>query len=238
MGRAKILTVAVVCLVALNLFFLSANVSSQIILRQELVTIPDWVGKPIQTAEAEADKKKLILSVADVRTSSDFARNQVIFQEPSAGSRIRPTKPIRVFLSAGSEIVVVPKLEGRSIEASVDILKEAGLVRGRMTQIHTSLFPAGRILAQQPAPLSEVPRTTAVGLLVSQGEREQKFLMPDLFYKKAAAVVERLKRMDFQVSNIRYVSYPGWEPGIVVNQVPPPGFRIQRRNLISLEVSK
>lgn len=107
-----------------------------------------------------------------------------------------------------------------------------------MTQIHTSLFPAGRILAQQPAALTEVPHNTAVGLLVSQGERELKFLMPDLIYKKAASVVERLKSMDFKVSDIRYVSYPGWEPGIIVNQMPPPGFRIQRRNLISLEVSK
>jgi beta-lactam-binding protein with PASTA domain len=238
MARAKILTAVIVCLVALNLFFLGANIASQIILRQDMVTLPNWTGTPIEAARAEAAKKGLMLSVSGVRTSGDYARGQVIFQEPSAGSRIRVHQVVRVLLSAGSEIVLVPKLEGRSIEASVDILKETGLVRGRMTQIHTSLFPAGRILAQQPAALTEVPHNTAVGLLVSQGERELKFLMPDLIYKKAASVVERLKSMDFKVSDIRYVSYPGWEPGIVVNQMPPPGFRIQRRNLISLEVSK
>jgi len=238
MARTKILTAAIVSLVALNLFFLSANLASRLIISQEMVTLPDWTGTPIETARTEAAKKGLMLSVAGVRTSSDYARGQILFQEPSAGSRIRVQKPVRVFLSAGSEIVSVPKLEGRSIEASVDILKEAGLVRGRLSQVHTPLYPAGRILAQQPPAESEAPRSAAVGLLVSQGEREPKYLMPDLIYRRSAAVVEWLKGLGFKVSDIRYVSYPGWEPGIILNQVPPPGYRIQRRNLITLEVSK
>jgi beta-lactam-binding protein with PASTA domain len=107
-----------------------------------------------------------------------------------------------------------------------------------MTQIHTALHPAGRVLAQRPLPLEDAPRGAVVGLLVSQGEREAKFLMPDLITRRAAPVIELLKALDFKVSDIRYVSYPGWETGVIVNQVPPPGFRIQRRNLISLEVTK
>jgi serine/threonine-protein kinase len=238
MARSKALTAAIVCLVALNLFFLSASIASRLILGQEMVTLPDLVGTPIEAARAEALKKGLSLVVAGVRTSGSHAQGRIIHQEPSAGSRLRIHKTVRVLLSAGSEIVPVPKLEGRSVEASGGLLQEAGLVRGRMTQIHTSLFPAGRILAQQPLPGADVPRSSAVGLLVSQGEREGRFLMPDLITRRAAPVIERLKSLEFKVSDIRYVIYPGWEPGIIVNQVPPPGFRIQRRNLISLEVTK
>lgn len=112
MARAKILTAVIVCLVALNLFFLGANIASQIILRQDMVTLPNWTGTPIEAARAEAAKKGLMLSVSGVRTSGDYARGQVIFQEPSAGSRIRVHQVVRVLLSAGSEIVLVPKLEG------------------------------------------------------------------------------------------------------------------------------
>lgn len=238
MARSKVLNAAIIGLVALNLFFLSAELASKLILRQDMVTLPNFIGKPIEDVRAEASKKGLSLSVAGVQTSGDYARGRVIHQDPSDGSQIRIHKPVRVIISAGSEIVTVPKLEGRSVEASVDILREAGLVRGRMTQIHTTLFPAGRILAQQPLPDVDVPRNSAVGLLVSQGENEAKFLMPDLVYKKASTAIERLKSLEFKVSDIRYVSYPGWEPGIILNQVPPPGFRVQRRNLISLEVSK
>jgi len=238
MARSKVLTIAIVCLIVLNLFFLSASIASRLILSQEMVTLPDFVGRPIDDARAEALKKGLFLIEAGIRTSGSYARDRIIHQEPSAGSRLRIHKSVRVILSAGTEIVPVPRLEGRSVEASVGLLQEAGLVRGRMTQIHTSLFPAGRILAQRPLPGEDVPRSTAVGLLVSQGEREDRFLMPDLITRRAAPVIERLKSLEFKVSDIRYVSYPGWEPGIIVNQVPPPGFRIQRRNLISLEVTK
>ena len=238
MARSKALTAAVVCLVALNLFFLSASIASRLILGQEMVTLPDLVGTPIEAARAEAVKKGLSLVVAGVRTSGSHAQGRIIYQEPSAGSRLRVHKTVRVLLSAGSEIVPVPKLEGRSVEASGGLLQEAGLVRGRMTQIHTSLFPAGRVLAPQPVPRADRPRRSAVRLLVSQGERGGRFLMPDLITRRAAPVIERLKSLEFKVSDIRYVTYPGWEPGIIVNQVPPPGFRIQRRNLISLEVTK
>lgn len=238
MARSKALNAALVCLVALNLFFLSAALSSRLILGQEMVTLPDFVGTPVEAARADAVKKGLSLVVAGVRTSGSYAQGRVIHQEPSAGSRLRVRKTVRVVLSAGSEIVPVPKLEGRSVEASVGLLQEAGLVRGRTSQVHTSQHPAGRVLAQRPLPGEETARSSAVGLLVSQGEREGRFLMPDLISRRAAPVIARLKALEFKVTDIRYVSYPGWEPGVIVNQIPPPGYRIQRRNLISLEVTK
>ncbi|MBN2205820.1 MAG: PASTA domain-containing protein [Candidatus Aminicenantes bacterium] len=238
MARPNVLNAALVCLVALNLFFLSASLASRLILVQEMVTLPDFVGTPVESARAEAAKKSLSLVAAGVRTSGSHPQGWVIHQEPSAGSRLRVRKTVRVILSAGSEIVPVPKLEGRSVEASVGLLREAGLVRGRTTQVHTTQHPAGRVLAQRPLPGEEAPRSSPIGLLVSQGERESRFLMPDLIARRAAPVIARLRALEFKVTDIRYVSYPGWEPGVIVNQLPPPGFRIQRRNLISLEVTK
>ncbi|MGC8746939.1 MAG: PASTA domain-containing protein [Candidatus Saccharicenans sp.] len=44
--------------------------------------------------------------------------------------------------------------------------------------------------------------------------------------------------MGFKVEDIRYVYYPGLEKGIIVKQNPPSGYPIQKRNPISLEVSR
>jgi beta-lactam-binding protein with PASTA domain len=73
---------------------------------------------------------------------------------------------------------------------------------------------------------------------VSQGEREKKFLMPDLIGKRASVVIEKLKELEFNIGHIRYSYYPGLDSGIIINQYPEPGSRIQRRNLITMEVSK
>ena len=62
--------------------------------------------------------------------------------------------------------------------------------------------------------------------------------MPDLIERRADQVIPRLKAMDFTVTDIRYVYYPGRSAGFIVKQFPPSGYRIQKRNLITLEVSR
>jgi beta-lactam-binding protein with PASTA domain len=62
--------------------------------------------------------------------------------------------------------------------------------------------------------------------------------MPDLIGLKADGVIDRLNALGFKVADIRYVYYPGASAGLVVKQDPTNGFRVQKRNRISLEVSR
>ena len=60
------------------------------------------------------------------------------------------TKVVGVVTSSGSRKVAVPALEGRSLEAAMPLLRDSGLFKGRITQIHTPRAAAGKILAQHP----------------------------------------------------------------------------------------
>lgn len=62
--------------------------------------------------------------------------------------------------------------------------------------------------------------------------------MPDLLGKRADFVRAKLKEMEFNVGDVRYAYYPRLESGIVIKQFPRHGYLIQKRNLITLEVSK
>jgi beta-lactam-binding protein with PASTA domain len=62
--------------------------------------------------------------------------------------------------------------------------------------------------------------------------------MPDLIGKKAVNVIAQLNSMDFNIGNIRHRYYRGLDSGIIINQSPAPGSKIQKRNRITLEVSK
>jgi len=220
------------------LFFLSATLSSQMIIRGELVKLPDLIGQKFDEARAELERKKLILSVQGYQFDSRWEKGKIIFQDPLAGSRLKVNKVVRVIVSQGSEKVSVPKFEGKSLETATQILKEAGLKKGRISQIHTAQYAAGRIISQQPPPAEVVESYYPINFLVSQGAREEKYVMPDLIEKDAEPVIKKLREMEFRVADIHYSYYPGLEAGIIIKQFPLHGFRIQKRNLITLEVSK
>jgi len=238
MKPKKIFNYLLYLLLLLNLFFLSAILSYRSFIKGEMVTLPNLIGKTLEEAKIELAKKKLSVTIKDVQFNNNWERGKIINQNPSSGSRIKINKSVKVVLSAGSERVIVPALEGKTLKAASQILKDVGLRKGKISQIHSSQYAAGKIIAQHPPLLEEVGSNSPVSFLISQGKREKKYLMPDLIGKKAKNVITKLKEMEFRVGVVRYSYYPGLEQGIIIKQVPPHGYRIQKRNLITLEVSK
>jgi beta-lactam-binding protein with PASTA domain len=238
MSNEKLTDVAIYALIYLILFFLAADLSSQIILRGELITLPDLKGKSLEEARAELAAKKTSIAIQARQFDTRIEKGRIISQEPGPGSRVRTNRTVNVIVSEGSERVSVPRLEGRSLEFANQILKTSGLRKGRVSQIHTAQYAAGRIIAQQPPSEDVVGRNGAIDFLISQGAWEPMYIMPDLIEKKAVAVIRQLKALEFQVAEVHYSYYPGLEPGIVIKQSPVAGARILKRNQITLEVSK
>jgi len=239
MSDKKLYNIALYTLLYLVLFFLAADLSSQIILRSELVTLPDLLGKTLTEARAELAKKKTALLVQGRQFDNRFEKERIMFQDPAPGSRIKVNKTVKVILSEGSEKVTIPKLEGRSLEWASQALKEVSLRRGRVSEIRTPQYAAGRIISQQPAAAAIVNRNTAVNFLVSQGAWEEKYIMPDLIEKNFDAVSQWLQAMEFKVTIDHYSYYDSrLVPGIILRQSPVHGFPLLKRNLISVEVSK
>lgn len=229
---------AVFILALLNLFFLSALVSFQITKYGEMVTIPDLSGKTLEEARTELNKLRLQVVQSGVELHDFYELGKIIAQEPEAEKKSRLNQVVKVLVSAGKEKVTVPRLTGRTLELILPTLQESRLRKGKVSHVHTSKYAAGKIISQFPPPDHEVGVNTRINLLVSQGEAEKKYLMPDLLGKRAALVIAKLKEMDFRVGDVRRTYYPGLEPGIIINQSPKQGGRIQKRNIIALEVSK
>jgi beta-lactam-binding protein with PASTA domain len=238
MAKRLLFKAALSSLLFLILFFLSAIIFSQVLLKSEIVTIPDLVGKTVTQARADLAKKDLALALQGTESSDHIENGLIARQEPAAGSRIRTTTPVQVVTSSGSGVVMVPDLAGKPLDEALTLLQAAGLTRGKMTQVHTPRYPAGRILAQKPEPGAVVERTFPVGLLLSQGDLDAPYIMPDFIGRRAEGVIGRLNAWGFKVADIRYVYYPGATAGLIVKQDPPNGFRIQKRNRISFEVSR
>jgi beta-lactam-binding protein with PASTA domain len=229
---------SVFVLSALILFFLSALVSYQITLKGEMVTLPDLTHTTLDEAREILANKKLSVIKSGIELHESIEKDRIIQQDPLPGSKIKINNVVKVVLSAGKEKVIVPRFIGRTLQSINPSLLEAGLMKGKISHVHTSVYAAGKIIAQYPSENEEVARGSQISFLVSQGEREKKFLMPDLIGKRSSVVIKKLKQMEFNIGHIRYSYYPGLDSGIIINQYPEPGSRIQKRNLITMEVSK
>jgi serine/threonine-protein kinase len=238
MTSKTLYSAAVSTLLFFILFFLSAIIFSQVLLRSEVVTVPDLTGKPVAQARAELQKKDLTVAQKGAEANDRIEKGLIVRQDPAPGSRIRTTRVIQVFISSGSGTASVPDLAEKDLEEALTLLQAAGLTKGRMTQVHTRRLPAGRILDQRPVRGAAVERGFSVGLLLSQGDLDARYVMPDLIGRRADGIIGRLDAWGFKVADIRYVYYPGAPAGLIVKQDPPNGFRIQKRNRISFEVSR
>jgi serine/threonine-protein kinase len=238
MARKIITEAALSVLLFFNLFFLSAIIFSQVLLKSELVTVPDLVGKDLPQARTELAKKDLSLAFKGSELSDGVEKGLITRQEPAAGSRIRVTTAVQVLTSSGSGVVTVPELAGKTLDETLTLLQAAGLTKGHLTQVHSARSPAGRVLDQKPLPGAVVERGRPVGLLLSQGGLDERYMMPDLIGLRAEGVLSRLNAWGFKVADLRYVYYPGAPAGLIVKQDPPNGFRVQKRNRITLEVSR
>ena len=238
MQTKKPLNFTIYVLIFFIIFFTSTIISFQIIIKGEKVTLPNLVGKTLEEARSELAKKKLSILQKGIQFDSHWEQGKIIFQDPSPGSKMKINKVVKVILSAGSEKAIVPRLIGKNFQLSSQILKDVGLRRGKISQVHTSKYAAGKIIAQYPRASEEVGRNFPVSLLVSQGEWGKKYLMPDLIGKRAETVLAKLKELNFRVEDVRYESYPGLDAGITIKQFPPQGYLIQKNYPISLEISK
>ena len=220
------------------IFFAAANVFSQLILRGELINLPDLTGLSIEEARMLLSSKMITVSIQEFRFDGRIEKDRIAFQDPAKGSRIKPRRSVKVVISRGSEQIEVPRVEGRSLEAAAQLLKTAGLRRGRFSQIQSSQAAAGRILAQHPPAGTIADRASTVDFLVSRGDEEDRYIMPDLIEKKFQTVYQKLKALEFNKCDKNDVYYPDKGPGIILKQSPIAGSLILKRNQIHLEVSK
>lgn len=203
-----------------------------------MATVPDLTGETMENARSELDDNKLLLVQTGIELHAQYEKGEIIAQIPPAESKVHLYTQVKVVVSAGKEKVTVSSFKGRSLQAILPLLQESGLRKGSVTHVHSRRFSAGRIISQYPLPDQEVPIQSQINFLVSEGEEEVKFLMPDLLGRRIATARIQLEQLGFRLGPVRRRYYRGYEPGIIIDQNPRQGQTIKQRNTIILEVTR
>jgi serine/threonine-protein kinase len=216
---------------------LSALLTMRVVLTAQEVEVPALAGKRLPEAGALASAHGLLLKIEGRRHDPSVPPDRIVAQEPAAGSTSKRQRSIRVWVSLGPQRLVVPTVEGESVRSGRLSLEQAQVPVGRVVEAY-DVSEEGTILQQHP-PAGETAELGPDGaaLLVSTGSRAD-YVMPDLINRSAAGVLDVLTRAGLKVTDVRYRSYPGAAPGVVLRQSPAAGYRVNRRTPVTLEVSR
>ena len=214
--------------------FLSAITAMRIAIHGREVTMPNLVGKNVSEASQLLQSRGLVLRVAD-RIYSDQPINVVVRQTPPSGLLMKVSQQAHVVLSLGQRQLQIPMLEGNSLRVSRIELLRAGLQVGEVTAVSMPDQPMDAVVIQTPRPGAGAS-SPRVDVLVSQGPRENTYVMPHLIGLNETDAQHRLDVAQLR-RKVNYVTAPQWPHGAVIDQSPHGGARIPASSLIELTVA-
>jgi serine/threonine-protein kinase len=215
----------------------SALLTMRVVLTSRDVAVPSLAGRVLADATALAEARGLALRIEGRRNDPTVPAEHVVAQEPPPGATLKAHRAVRVWVSLGPRRVSVPPVEGESARTGRIALEQAGVPVARVVEIPDTAGE-GTVLVQRPSPGEADLSAGGASLLVSRGPGGATFVMPDLIGREAGAAVAALQAAGLKVSDVRYRTYPGVAPGIVLRQSPPAGHPVSPRAALSLDVSK
>jgi eukaryotic-like serine/threonine-protein kinase len=222
------------CLIATYLIF--AVTAMRVALKVREVPVPDLRNRTVAEATAQMQDAGLALAVDESgRLDPKIPAGRIAVQEPAPGAITRLQRSVRVWVSRGPRVTVIPPLTGESERAAQLRLQQDGLGVSSLAEVRSADFPSGTVIAQDPPASSN---GTEVALLVNRGERSRYYVMPDLIGVAGARAVDLLRTRGFRVTIVGAIPYPGVPEGVVLRQFPSAGFQIATGDPISLEVSR
>jgi beta-lactam-binding protein with PASTA domain/tRNA A-37 threonylcarbamoyl transferase component Bud32 len=130
------------------------------------VSVPDVIGLDRTSAVNQLDSKGFAVSVA--QQNSDQPLDQVLSQDPAAGTRLPRGARITITVSKGPQEISVPDVVGRDAAAAERALRAAGLSVATQQRAVTSADQDGKVLDQHPGGGATAPKGATVELVVGR----------------------------------------------------------------------
>lgn len=150
--------------------------------KKDGVPVPDLIGKTLDQARAVADSKGLILLDPKEEYNDQYAAGQVFMTDPKPGGTVSKSKPeIRIWISKGPRLIVVPNLIGLDDAAAASKIVESDFLPGQRTTEYNDTVPVGHIIKQTPTAGSKREPGKTIDRVLSLGPKPEE-IQPDSPY--------------------------------------------------------
>jgi serine/threonine-protein kinase len=202
------------------------------------VTVPDLAGLTTAQAQSRLARYGLNLTEQDARWDAKTPPGQIVYQNPAAGSKVKPNRKVYVVPSLGARLYAVPDMRNRTLRQASLWIQQTDLVIGEIIEETSDRVREGYIISQLPEPGTQVDAGTRVNLVVSTGSSREFVTMPNVIEMKFNDARRVLSALELRTDNIRYEFSTAYDPDVVIQQEPEFGTPIKRGSSVKLVVSK
>jgi serine/threonine-protein kinase len=197
-------------------------------------TVPDLVGDPLATAEAEADEAGLDPIIRQ-EFSSEVPSGTVIRQSPAPGAQGERGDDVTLTLSLGPELVVVPSVVNTSLDQATDLIEEARLQVRVVREYHPTIAE-GFVIEQSPEGGDQREVDKDVKLTISRGPEPVD--LPDLSGQTEAEAKVSLRGLNLIPGEEIHEFHATVPLGQVIRTQPAAGQTVDQESKVILVISK
>ena len=197
-------------------------------------TVPKVAGSTTLVAQRALTTANLASKV--VRSFDETIKAGVVLAaDPPAGRNVRRGSTVTLTVSQGPERYGVPKLAGLAQAQAKQLLTDARLTVGQVSQAFSETVPLDQVISTLPAADTSVKRATAVALVISKGR--QPIQVQDWTGKPADQAIKALTDAKLKVDATKQDWSTTVPSGSVISQSPATGTLFQG-DPVTLVVSK
>ena len=199
----------------------------------DLQDVPDLRGAPLQSVLAVLADSGLVVERIDSLRHPTIPAGVVVGQSPLPGPTALPGAALRIAVSVGPEIRLVPDVRTWQEDRAAALMTESGF----NVQVDTveSTLPAGQIVRTEPVSDVQIPVPSDVLLLVSLGP--PTFPLPDLEGLAELEARWRLRVLGLRIADVDR-RFSLLNVSAVFGQSPDPGDPVQRGDSVRLVVGR
>lgn len=193
---------------------------------EEQVLVPNVEGLELSQALIKLQEKELFPRIT-LRTSDKIeTKGHILEQDPKPGTVVKAGRRIALVVNKGAVVDKVDDYVGKTVD-EVRILLRAQFGASRQLIVikdpiiyNFNNSPLGTILAQTPAPGTQVTGLTELQLVVSKGPEQEKIRTPNLVGLDINGLYRVLRETGINFKVVMRAAESKETPGFIVSQQP------------------
>lgn len=200
------------------------------------VSVPEVTGLSEAEAERLVREAGLEWQRGDEAHSDTVEAGLVISTTPAPGERVSQGTVLTAVVSLGVAQATVPKVVGHTRAEASQLLKDAGLKVGAVTESYSDSVEVGKVISSDPAAGATINHSSAVAMVISKGR--QPATVPDVVGQTRDSATTALNDAGLKVGTVTE-EFSEVEAGKVLSSDPSAGASdVYRGDEVSLVVSK
>lgn len=181
-------------------------------------SMPDFTGKTLEDAQAEAKDLGITLKVSDEQYTNDYPEGQIMSQSIEKGQSISKNDVIDVVVSLGTKGFTMPDVVYETEEDAVAEIKKLGGKQPTIEYEFDDTVPAAVVISQSPSAQTEIDSGTKITLTVSKGQETKSVTVEDYTGKQISDVKKQLTEAGLTFGTVTENNTADGEKGQIISQ--------------------